>query len=431
MTDRREVLRRGLRLAAGVALLAGCSPDRAGKRTDRIRLWVAPNEAEEGFWKIAVARWNALGRGLPVEFTTIPTAGSSEDTVLSALVAGTEPDLSTNIFSGFAVQLAALGQVEDLAAMPGYTELIARRDMAEITPGWTQDGKVCALPIYSSPTLIWWRADLLEASGLSEPPRTYDEVYGFCERYGQARSRFGMQVVSGRSWADRWFDFISFYYAASGGQPYLRDAHALYDNEAGLEAASFMDRMFRKGWTALDFDAEEPLVSGLAAGGVRGPWDVERFAKIYPETLERIQVGPMVARGPTGPGPVATFSDSKGVVIFKTSRVRREAFDFLAWVLGEEELNLLWLRRTGLSPARGDLLQNPRFAEYYRTNAIGRVYAEHVASARPPALSEYTIDIQKIMTTRLVEPLMTGQLKPAEALAQAAARTDQMLKVQM
>ncbi|SEN61991.1 carbohydrate ABC transporter substrate-binding protein, CUT1 family [Sphingomonas gellani] len=429
--ERRDLLRLGV---GGAALLAGCAPQSRERRSDVIRLWVAPNDAEEGFWKVAVARWNALRRGLPVTFTTIPTAGSSEDTVLSALVAGTEPDLCTNIFSGFAVQLAALKQVVDLAALPGFAELVARRRMEAIVPGWTQGGRVCALPIYSSPTLIWWRADLLEANGLSHPPRTYDEVYQFSARYGRPGRRYGMQVVAGRDWRDRWFDFISFYYAVSGGLPYLDGAHALYDNRAGLEAATFMDRMFRRGWTAPDFDAEEPLVSGLAAGAVRGPWDVERFARIYPQTLARIAVGPMIAReaatANSGGGPTSTFSDSKGVVIFRSSRVTRQAFDFLAWVLGDEALNLLWLRRTGLSPARSDLLTNPRFAEYYRTNPLVRTYAEHVASARPPALSEYTIDIQKIMSSRLVEPLMTGQATPADALARAVGDTDRMLAAQ-
>ena len=427
MNERREVLR--LALGLGTALLAGCAGSSVEKRTDVIRLWVAPNEAEEGFWKIAVARWNASGRVLPVDFATIPTAGSSEDTVLSALVAGTEPDLCTNIFSGFAVQLAALGQAADLAAMPGYAELVAERHMQAIMPGWTQGGRVSAMPIYSSPTLLWWRADLLEKHGLSRPPRTYDEVYAFADRYGVPRARYAMQVVAGRSWADRWFDFISYYYAASGGQPYLGGTKALYDNAAGLEAATFMDRMFRRGWTALDFDAEEPLVTGLAAGAVRGPWDVERYAKTYPDTLARIKVGPIVARDEAS-GPGFTFSDSKGVVIFKSSRVAREAFAFLSWVLGDEDMNLLWVRRTGLSPARGDLLTNPRFADYYRTNPIARVYAEHVATARPPALSEHTIDIQKIMTSKLVEPLMMGRMRPAAALAEAAARTDRMLAVQ-
>lgn len=426
---RRDLL--GYGIAGGATLLAGCSPRASERRSDRIRLWVGPNAAEEGFWKVAVARWNAAGRGLPVSFTTIPTAGNSEDTVLSALVAGTEPDLSTNIFSGFAVQLATLGQVEDLATMPGYGELIERRHMAAIMPGWTQGTRVFALPLYSSPTLLWWRADLLEANGLSAPPRTYDQIYAFSDRYGGAtrRSRYGMQVVAGRAWQDRWFDFISFYYAASHGRAYLDDRHALYANAAGLQVATFMNRMFREGWTAMDFDAEEPLVSGLAAGAVRGPWDVERFANLYPETLARIAVGPMVA-ATASPEPAATFSDSKGIVIFRNSLVKRQAFDFLTWVLGDEAMNLLWLERTGLSPARADLLQNPRFAGYYRKSAIGRAYAEHVASARPPALSEHTIDVQKIMSASLVEPLMTGQKDVRAALSDAAARTDRMLEAQ-
>lgn len=426
MIERRDLIRYG-----AAALLSGCSSRTSERHTDRIRLWVGPNAAEEGFWKIAVARWNAERRGLPVSFTTIPTAGNSEDTVLSALVAGTEPDLSTNIFSGFAVQLATLGQIENLAAMPGYAELIARRHMASIMPGWTQGGRVFALPLYSSPTLLWWRADLLEANGLSAPPRTYDEVYGFSDRYAGAtrESRYGMQVIAGRAWQDRWFDFISFYYAASRGRPYLDERHALYANPAGFQVATFMDRMFRQRWTALDFDAEEPLVSGLAAGAVRGPWDVERFANLYPDTLARIEVGPMVAATPSE-GPAATFSDSKGMVIFRNSRVKRQAFDFLAWALGDEEMNLLWLQRTGLSPARADLLQNPRFADYYRKSAIGRAYAAHVASARPPALSEHTIDVQKIMSSALVEPLMTGLKSPRDALTDAVAATDRMLEAQ-
>lgn len=88
------------------------------------------------------------------------------------------------------------------------------------------------------------------------------------------------------------------------------------------------------------------------------------------------------------------------------------------------------MQRTGLSPARDDLLTNPAFADYYRGNPLARAYADHVATARPPALSEHTIDIQKIMSARLVEPLMLGTAAPAVALADAVARTDRMLEVQ-
>ena len=87
------------------------------------------------------------------------------------------------------------------------------------------------------------------------------------------------------------------------------------------------------------------------------------------------------------------------------------------------------MQRTRLTPARDDQLPKPAVAEQKRSHAIRRAYAANVATARPPALSEHTIDIQKIMSARLVEPLMLGSARPAAALADAVARTDRMLEV--
>jgi len=429
MTSRRGALK--LALGGGLAALGGCSSkgEPSGQSRRTIRLWVAPNDAEEAFWNVAVARWNASGKGLPVSFTTIPTAGNSEDTILSALVSGTEPDISTNVFSGFAVQLANLGQVVDLSAIAGYRELVAIRQMGAIMRSWSVNGRIYALPIYSSPTLIWWRDDILRKYGFSEPPRTYDDVYRFSARYAAGEKRYGMQVMAGRTWPDRWFDFISYYYAASGGEGYLDQADALYDNAAGKQVAGFMNRMFAEHWTSPDFDSDDPLVTGLAAGAVRGPWDLTHFRQMYPDALKNIVVGPMLAEAEQ-PGKTTTFTDSKGIVLFKSSKVKSEAFAFIAWALGDEDLNLLWIEKTGSPPARGDLLTNPRFARHYADNPIERAYAQYVEVAFPPALTEYTIDVQKIMTVALVEPLSTGHAAPAAALADAVARTNAFLALQ-
>jgi multiple sugar transport system substrate-binding protein len=412
------------------ALLAACSgahgPASPGQQ--QIRLWIAPNEAEESFWKVAVARWNRSGRGMPVTFTTIPTTGSSEDAVLSALVAGTEPDISSNMFSGFAVQIADLKQLQPLSAMPGYPELIAHRHMQGLIRNWTINGQVYALPIYANPTLIWWRSDILARYGLHHAPQTYGEVYTLSRRYAAAEHRYGFQVAAGRNWEDRWFDFIAYYYAASHGQPYIAGNRAVFDNAAGLKAATFMDTMYRQGWTARDFDSEEPLVSGLAAGASHGPWDIGRFEKMYPDTMKNIVIGPMLTDAPSA-DRTATFADSKGVVLFKSSKVKAQAFAFLAWVLGDDQLNLLWLEKTGMMPARDDLLTNPVFRRYFATHPRARIYADYVNVAMPPALNENTIDIQKAMSLQLVGALSSGTKPPAQALADAARQTDRILQV--
>jgi len=417
-------------IAGSMVLLTSCSGshNQSPPQAQIIKLWVGPNEAEESFWKVAVAQWNARGQGLQVSFTTIPTSGNSEETVLSALVAQTEPDVSTNIFSGFALQLADLKQLEPLSSMPGYSDLIERRHMAKLIESWQINGTVYAIPFYSNPALIWWRADILAKYANHKVPRSYEDVYELSRRYAAAEHRYGFQVFAGRSWEDRWFDFIAFYYAASNGRAYIEKDKATYDNADGLKVAAFIDRMYEQGWTAADFDAGDPLVSGMAAGAVHGPWDLGTFQRLYPETMKNIVVGPIISDAKPE-AHTATFSDSKGIVIFRSSKVKREAFSFISWVLGDEHLNLLWLQKTGMMPARDDLLRNPVFADFFDTHPAAKVYASYVDVAFPPALNENTIDIQKVMTQELVGPLVFRTKAPQAALDDAASQTNRLLRI--
>ena len=377
---------------------------------------------------MAVAQWNARGQGLQVSFTTIPTSGNSEDTVLSALVAQTEPDVSTNIFSGFALQLADLRQLEPLSSMPGYSDLIERRHMTKLIESWQINGTVYAIPLYSNPALIWWRADILAKYANNKVPRSYEDVYELSRRYAAAEHRYGFQVFAGRGWEDRWFDFIAFYYAASNGHAYIEKDKATYDNADGLKVAAFIDRMYAQGWAAADFDGGDPLVSGMVAGAVHGPWDLGTFQGLYPETMKNIVVGPIISDAKPE-GHTATFSDSKGIVIFRSSKVKREAFSFISWALGDEHLNLLWLQKTGMMPARDDLLRNPVFADFFDTHPAAKVYASYVDVAFPPALNENTIDIQKVMTQELVGPLVFRTKAPQAALDDAASQTNRILRI--
>ncbi|NOZ42222.1 MAG: carbohydrate ABC transporter substrate-binding protein [Alphaproteobacteria bacterium] len=421
-----------LLLVASLLLVGGCSGSGSAAgdsaRPKVIKLWVAPNETQEEFWKIAVDRWNKSGLGLPVTFTTIPATGSSEKAILTALVSGNAPDISTNIFAGFAAQLADLGQLQELSAMAGYWKLIAARHMGRIIQGWDQGGKKYVFPIYVNPTMIWWRSDILAKLGLKTVPRTFDDVYALSRKYAALDHKYGMQVIAGKNWQDRWFDFISFYYATAAGAPYIKDGKAVYDNAAGRSVVIFLNKMFRQGWTAADFDSDDPLVTGLVAGAVRGPWDIAYFRKIYPDILKKIVIGPMIANHKTE-GKTFTFADTKGLVIFKSSRVKKQAFAFISWVFSNDDLSLLWLRKTGLPPARGDLMTNPLFRAFYRSHPLDRQYADYVDVAVPPAFIESTIDVQKTMGIDMIEPIEFGIKTPEAALTDAVRRTNQLLEV--
>lgn len=311
--------------------LSGCGPDEKPAEESAktpIKMWVAPNENEEAFWNTMVKEWNKDPAHTPVEFTTIPAANSSEEAIMNALASGTEPDLSSNIFIGFASQLDEIGQTEDLSKMPGYEELIKNRQMTNILPAWKLNGKQTVLPIYVNPIVWWWRGDLLKQYGFDHVPTRYDELYQLAEKRAQDNHGYTIQLTAGKNWWERWFDLIPLYYAQSNGQSYIIDNKAHFNDPSGLSVLTFMGKVFDSKWSSYDFtSADDPLASGQVLASARGPWDLARYRKQYPEVLKSIQIGPMLTE--KGTAHPHTFGDSKGMVIFNSSKHKAEAWAFM------------------------------------------------------------------------------------------------------
>ncbi|MFO7882550.1 MAG: ABC transporter substrate-binding protein [Kosmotogaceae bacterium] len=394
-----------------------------------IVFWTAPNPLQESFWKSLVTQWNEENPDIQIKWSTIPAAGSSEEAILTSIASGRSPDICTNIFSGFAAQLIEADQLVALENLPGYWEVVEQREMQQIIEGWKFSGHYFVFPIYSNPMLMWWRSDLLQELGYDKPPRSYSEIYDISEKYSVPNEKFGMQVILGRNWWDRWFDFINYYYAASGGKPYLdiERARATFNDENGREITDFIYKMFRNNWTAVDL-GNYPLYNGVVLGGIRGPWEINWAEEQFPDVFDDIVIShPPVPDNYPDDEPVYTFADTKGLVIFKSCKYKEEAWEFLKWVYSNEENDLRWVTMTNLPPARGDLLTNEMFTDYMAENEFFAKYAGYVPYAVPPALTTKTVDIQDAMTTHLIEPLMYDKATPEEALTDIARRIRSIL----
>ncbi|AGB78331.1 carbohydrate ABC transporter substrate-binding protein, CUT1 family [Enterobacteriaceae bacterium strain FGI 57] len=419
------------KLTASVLLalsLSGCGPDEKPEETSAktpIKMWVAPNENEEAFWNTMVKEWNKDPSHTPVEFTTIPAANSSEEAIMNALASGTEPDLSSNIFIGFASQLDEIGQTEDLSKMPGYDDLIKNRQMTNIVPAWKLNGKQTVLPIYVNPIVWWWRGDLLKQYGFDHVPTRYDELYQLAEKRAQDNNGYTIQLTAGKNWWERWFDLIPLYYAQSGGQSYLVDNKAQFNDPSGLAVLTFMGKVFNSKWSSYDFtSADDPLASGQVLASARGPWDLARYRKQYPEVLKSIQIGPMLTE--KGTAHPHTFGDSKGMVIFSSSKHKAEAWAFMQWVFNNAEHDRTWLELTGMPPARADLLSNPTFVSYFDKNPLEKEIASYVDVALPPVATTQTTEIQRSMT-QMLEEVIFNNTDPVKALEKSTQEINTLL----
>lgn len=394
-----------------------------------IVLWTAPNPLQEAFWKELVTEWNSAHPDIQIKWSTIPAAGSSEEAILTSVAAGKSPDVCTNIFSGFAAQLIEAGQLVPLESLPGFWDLMDQRHMRTIVERWKLYGHYYVFPIYSNPMMVWWRKDILQELGYEKPPRTYSEIYELSKKFSVPNEKFGMRVIMGRNWWDRWFDFITYYYAASGGKPYLdvEKGRAVFNNEYGLAVANFINTMFRNNWTAVDLGAN-PFYNGVIVGSIKGPWELNWAKTQFPDIYPNIEIAPPpVPDNYPEDKPIFTFADTKGLVMFKSCKYKKEAWEFIKWVFSKVENDLKWMEITNLPPAREDLTTNPVFTEYMSKNPYFAKYAEHVGYAVPPALTTMTVDIQDTMTQYLVEPLMYGKGEPSYVIKNAARKIRSIL----
>ncbi len=373
----------------------------------KLVFWTAPNALQEAFWKEIVAEYKKVKPDVEIVLEVIPAAGSSEEAILSALAAGRAPDMSENIFSGFAAQLADIGAIYPLDEFKDdFWKLVETRKMKNIIEKWSIKGRYYVFPIYSNPMLFWWRGDSLKSIGYTAPPRTYSQIYDIGKKV-VSQKKYAMQVVSGRNWWDRWFDFITYYYAATGGKSYIdiSKRRATFNDDAGKAIATFMYEMFKNKYTAVEMGTN-PFYTGALLGKITGPWEIEWARETFPKVIDNIWIAPPpVPDSYPKDKPVYTVADTKGIVIYQTSKYKKEAFEFISWVFSRVQSDQLWIEKTKMPPAREDLSTNPAFQKYMNDRFF-KAYAEAVPYAVPPSLIDKTIDVQQAMTTYLIEPIM-------------------------
>jgi multiple sugar transport system substrate-binding protein len=396
-----------------------------------VTFWTAPNPQQESYWKGVVDEWNASHPEIQIEWDVIPAGVSSEDVLLTSIATGTAPDISTNIFSGFAAQLVSSGAIvafdEEFA---DFGEVVDGRKMRSILEkGWGYKGHYYVLPIYNNAMRYWWNKKILDEVGIKESPRTYSDVFALAEKATIPGERYGIMYPSYRNWWDRWFGYLTLYYAASQGAPYLdiENNKVLFNNEAGMAVLKFMDQTFRKGY-ATNEEPIDPLQKGQLAGKLMGPWDIIPAAEQYPD-FEYVVTPPPVPDDFPKDAPIYTFADTKGMVLFTQSKNKKEAWEFIKWYFSDIKHDVAWLEATNMPPVREDITTNPVFNDYWASHPVVKKYAEGVPYSVPPALIDKTIEVQRIMGREMIEPIWFGTKEPEQAMADAVKAIEDYLSL--
>ncbi len=340
---------------------------------------------------------------------------------------GNVPDVFTNS-PEFYAQALELGIVEPLDDLLGE-EWIDGFEPATLEQAQI-DGSLQFAPFFTIPMALLYRSDLLEETGL-EPPTTWDEfkevaealtvdedgdgtpeTYGFAlvgSNDGSGGSRFipimrtfgaAELVEDGDSWSTEF------------GTPAAEQAFELYGDlvDAGVVPPGPLQTSYGEAISLMSTETAAMMVTGSHSMGA--------IVNQNPDLEGKLAAVPL----PTAPGEdTASALGMLGFSISSTSEHKEAAAEFLKFILNEEN-QLAWNEATGRMPARSDAAATIRET---RPELSGFLDAAEYAFVMPQV--PYYANLQ-VIAAENYQAVITGERTPAEAAADAEARTLQEIE---
>ena len=360
----------------------------------RLTYWTSQNPQERTLADTLVARWNRAHPGVQVAVQPIPAGQSSEEVILASIVAGTTPDVCSNVWPGVLHDLVRAGGVVPLDGMPGFDSLMAARVPPELVERFrSADGRFYQLPWKTNPILMMVNPAMLRAAGVAGVPRTYSEYLDAAERVtadtdGDGRADRWMGARDVRPiWWQRTFDVYPLYVAASGGRT-LFDAGGdlAVDGRALSEVLGLFQTLYARGHYPRSTLQGNAFAQGRVATDFTGPWTVGWLAENAPGLAvefapvpvpDRLAAGRLAA----GAGPPVTYGDYKNIALFATTEHPAEAWAFARYLVSPEADRLL-IETTRQVPLRAGLLDDPALAPFFARHPTMRRFAEQAGATR-------------------------------------------------
>lgn len=262
--------------------------------------------------------------------------------VLEASLAGKGPEVALFIGGDFPVVCASRGLLVDLTTYTDYNDVVSRFS-PDITTLYEFNGGVYGLPLTQAFPMMFYRKDVLEELGYSEPPESWDALIEMLPDLQRKYLEVGLILPSNIS--SQVFDAGNTFVLLmlqTGQDLYRKGANGQYvsttfDTESAVAAFT----KWVKFYTVYDFDqtydaftrfrtGEMPILIqnyatffnqlNVAAPEIKGLWD---FTHV-PGTYRTDENGNTVL-------DYTANSGSSGAVIFKSCSDTQAAWDFIKW----------------------------------------------------------------------------------------------------
>jgi multiple sugar transport system substrate-binding protein len=402
---------------AGAALLgaSGCGGSGGSGDGGSETLTFSAGHDSTGTVKELINKFNDQNKGdFQVEFREMAADTGQYFDQLQTEFQGGGGDI--DVISGDVIwpaQFAVNGWILDLSDR--FTE----EDRAEFLPAPiesnTYEGKIYGVPWFTDAGLLYYRQDLLEQSGISEVPATWDEFKEVAKQVAQETGTKNGFVFQGAQYEGGVVDGLEYIWTHGGdvldGETVIIDSPEAI---AGLtmERSMITDGVAPEAVTTYKEPETEPVFLGDDAVFCRtwpylyGLASDPSISKIKPE-----QMG--VAPIPAGPGG-QSYSGLGGWNLFinAASDKQDQAWKFIQFLTDPEQQKLRALK-DALLPPRKTLYDDPEILEKVPVMSLSKEVL--LNNARPRPLSPYYGDMSLAMAEQF-NAALKGDVTPEQAI---------------
>jgi multiple sugar transport system substrate-binding protein len=233
-----------------------------GQTGGNITVWAMGAEGEK--LDVLAKDFMAQNPGITVKVTPIAW-DVAHDKLLTAVAGGETPDVSQmgTTWMGEFAKTGALEEVPDSIDMDSFFE--GARDTAIV------DEKPYGVPWYVETRLLYYRKDIADKAGITEPPTDWDGLKAMAKALKeQGGAKYGIALSP-----NNWQEFLPFVWQ-NGGDVANEEGEWTLDSPEVVEALEYYKSFFDEGLTADSvpegFDVTQGFIAGTHPAFFSGPW---------------------------------------------------------------------------------------------------------------------------------------------------------------
>ncbi|MGE5496178.1 MAG: extracellular solute-binding protein [Burkholderiales bacterium] len=338
-----------------------------------------------------------------------------KDNVVAGATTGVLPDVLRGDI-GFVPQFQSLNVLFEMSSLPDYAEFAAKVLEAPNSSAKMGD-KFYGLAANTNTKILFYNKDMFDAEGISVP-KTQDEMWEAAKKLSK-----GSVVGFVEAWTGVWN--VGQYIWSNGGDvlaPDYSTAQGYINGDAAVAVIQNLADLYKE--KALTGPTLDPGALGDTDGWAAGQYAMEIDGPWRATEMEKAKINYGAVQMPPGSTGSVGVLGGEDFMMFKTSDAAHQeaAWKFIKFMAGKEAQ--IAMAKVGQMPVNIEAIEDPALLDVM---PLLPVFADALKTAKARPVTPKWGDMENIIATKVAEAI-TGQKKVQDALDEAAAEIDALIK---